>query len=164
MDNFDFLSLEPNPNSNTTETKEEQILQINQPTINEEEQKRIEAREKEAAERREKIQEKINKEIELRNKMREKAGEFMTAFLKERHSKIQENHQKLLQMEEEWKSQKNKEQSGENSVNTWEKVTSNIDTKEGDYKGSKNVSRMKEIIMNKKNDNLDVPEAKTFFG
>ena len=67
-------------------------------------------------------------------------------------------------MEEEWKSQKNKEQSGENSVNTWEKVTSNIDTKEGDYKGSKNVSRMKEIIMNKKNDNLDVPEAKTFFG
>ena len=137
------------------------------PVVDEAELQRQNARQQEAAERMKKIEAKREREMELRNETRAKAAEFMTKFMGERKQKIAENHQRLVEQEKERDILKQKEKSGEAKVNLWEKVSSEIDIKEGDYKGSKNVDRMKEIIMNKKNDTHEVPETKTgfpFFG
>lgn len=40
----------------------------------------------------------------------------------------------------------------EGKANPWERVIENISIKESDYKGSKNVSRMRTCITNRKND------------
>lgn len=122
-----------------------------QTSNNEEENKRLEQRNQEKMERMQKIQAKSDKELELRNNIKKEAADYMLKFQEERLKKIQENHQKLLEQEKLFLEQKQKG----GSANPWEKVNSQIDVKEGDYKGSKNVSRMKEIIMNKKNDGVD---------
>ena len=134
--------------------------QIN--VVDDAELKRQEERQKEANERNERIQEKINREMELRNEIRTKAGEYMSEFNSQRQKKIQENHEFLLKKDEEFNNRKQND-CGETKGNTWEKVISNIDTKEGDYKGTKDVNRMKEIIINKTNDNVDVQEKTTTF-
>ena len=159
MDNFDFLSLEPNPNSNTTETKEEQILQINQPTINEEEQKRIEAREKEAQERREKINQKIQKEEQLRNEIIKKANEYKVEFEQQRQENIAKRRKEL----EEKNNNINQNQGGGSNADSWGRINSNIDLKDSDYKGSKDVQRMREAMINRTNDPNSKPLDK-FFG
>jgi hypothetical protein len=43
-------------------------------------------------------------------------------------------------------------QKGEKYSSTWEKVLSFIDIKESDYKGSKNVVRMRQTLLNRKKD------------
>lgn len=42
----------------------------------------------------------------------------------------------------------------EGKKNPWENVVDNISVKESDYKGSKDVTRMRNVILNRKNDSL----------
>ena len=144
--NMDFLMNDMN-----------QINQSNSPKIDEEEEKRISDRKKEADERRAKINEKIKKEEELRNEIRKKASEYMVEFEQKRQEDIAKRRKELEQKN----SETNTNESGGNNADSWGKVNSNIDLK--DYKGSKDVQRMREAMMNRTNDPNSEP-LKNFFG
>ena len=144
--NMDFLMNDMN-----------QINQSNSPKIDEEEEKRISDRKKEAEERREKINEKIKKEEELRNEIRKKASEYMVEFEQKRQEDIAKRRKELEQKN----SETNTNESGGNNADSWGKVNSNIDLK--DYKGSKDVQRMREAMMNRTNDPNSEP-LQNFFG
>ena len=129
------------------------------PQIDEEEQKRISDRQKEAEERRQKINEKIKKEEELRNEIRKKASEYMVEFEEKRQESISKRRKELEQKN----SENNTNTSGGNNSDSWERINSNIDLKDSDYKGSKDVQRMREAMMNRPNDPNSEP-LKNFFG
>lgn len=46
----------------------------------------------------------------------------------------------------------NRGDTKEGKKNPWEKVVQNIEIKESDYKGTKDVSRMRTVILNRKGD------------
>ena len=121
--------------------------------IDEEEVKRLEEREKEEIERRKKIEEKINFELQKKKELREKASEYLNNFMNERSEKIalkkKENENKELE------NLNNKKLLKEGKLNPWEAVTENIAMKDSEYKGSRDVSRMREVIINRKNDLKD---------
>ena len=143
--NMDFLSNNINPSS---------------PKIDDEEQKRIMDRQKEAEERRQKINEKIQKEEQLRNEIRKKASEYLVEFEQNR----QENIAKRRKALEEKNSQTNNNTGGDmNNSDSWQKINSNIDLKDSDYKGSKDVQRMREAMMSRTNDPNSKP-LEHFFG
>ena len=132
--------------------------QVNHPPkIDEEEEKRISDRKKEAEERKAKINEKIKKEEELRNEIRKKASEYMVEFEQKRQEEIAKRRKEL----EEKSSETNTNSSGGNNADSWGKVNSNIDLK--DYKGSKDVERMREAMMNRTKDPNSEP-LQNFFG
>lgn len=43
----------------------------------------------------------------------------------------------------------------EGKKNSWENVVDNISIKESEYKGSKDISRMRSVILNRKNDKVE---------
>ena len=118
--------------------------------IDEEEQKRLEEREKEQMERRKKIEEKINFELKEKEKLREKASEYLNNFMNERSEKIALKRKENENKESELLN--NKKLLKEGKLNPWEVVTENIAMKDSDYKGSRDVNRMREVIINRKND------------
>ncbi len=124
---------------------------------NDEEQKRINDRKREAEERQEKINKKMQKEQELRDEIRRKATEYLVDFEKKRQEEIAVRKENL-----EKNSVQNNNQGGEGG-NSWSKVQSNIDLKDSEYKGSKDVQRMREAMMNRKNDPNSEP-LQQFFG
>ena len=143
--NMDFISNNINPSSSK---------------IDDEEQKRISDRQKEAEERKQKIKEKMQKEEELRNEIRKKASEYLVEFEQTR----QENIAKRRKALEEKNSQTNNNTGGDmNNSESWQKINSNIDLKDSDYKGSKDVQRMREAMMNRTNDPNSKP-LEHFFG
>lgn len=127
--------------------------------IDEEEQKRIDDRKKEADERREKINQKMQKEMELRNEIIKKASEYLVEF----EAKRQEEIAKRRKANEEKNSEVNKNIEGGNNAESWGRINSNIDLKDSEYKGSKDVQRMREAMMNRTNDPNSEPLQK-FFG
>ena len=131
-----------------------QLNSIN-PSIDEEEQKRILARQKEAEERKAKINKKILEEEEKRNEIRKKAAEYLVEFEEKRQEEIAKKRKILEQNEINGNNNK-----GESDGNTWNKVKDNIDLKDSEYKGSKDVQRMREAMMN----NPNSAPLKTFFG
>jgi len=143
--NMDFLNNNINPSGS--------------PGIDEEEQKRISDRQREADERKQKINEKMKKEEELRNEIRKKASEYMVEFEEKRQENIAKRRKELEQKE----SENNTNVSGGNNADSWGRVNSNIDLKDSDYKGSKDVQRMREAMMNRTNDPNSEPLQK-FFG
>ena len=173
MLNMDFQPLtDQNPNQNQLDQKNSsQNDQLNMdflnnninpsgsPTIDEEEQKRISDRQKEADERKQKINEKMKKEEELRNEIRKKASEYMVEFEEKRQETIAKRRKELEQKE----SENNTNASGGNNADSWGRINSNIDLKDSDYKGSKDVQRMREAMMNRTNDPNSEPLQK-FFG
>ena len=173
MLNMDFQPLtDQNPNQNQTDQKNSsQNDQLNMdflnnnvnpsgsPTIDEEEQKRISDRQKEADERKQKINEKMKKEEELRNEIRKKASEYMVEFEEKRQETIAKRRKELEQKE----SENNTNANGGNNADSWGRINSNIDLKDSDYKGSKDVQRMREAMMNRTNDPNSEPLQK-FFG
>ena len=98
---------------------------------------------KQAEERKEKINQKIKEEEETRNEIRIKAAEYISEF----NQKRQEDIAKKRKMLEE-KEHKIKE---ENKGDTWSNVKNNIDMKDSEYKGSKDVQRMREAMLNNPN-------------
>ena len=139
--NFDMNSFEPekvdiNQNANV-------ISGFQNTNIDEEEQKRILEREKEAELRKERINKKIQEEEEKRNEIRIKAAEFMAEFNQKRQEEI-EKRKKLLE-------EKSVNKNSENNQDTWSNVKNNIDLKDSEYKGSKDVQRMREAMLNNPN-------------
>ena len=175
LDFNDFQPIEDSSNQNTnpqpqSENKNLDMNQMNDmfgylgnnnqvnpqnPSIDEEEQKRILARQKEAEERKAKINKKILEEEEKRNEIRKKAAEYLVEFEQKRQEEIAKKR-KILE-ENEINGNNNK---GEGNGNTWNKVKDNIDLKDSEYKGSKDVQRMREAMMN----NPNTEPLKTFFG
>ena len=125
----------------------------------EEEQKRIEAREKEALERREKINQKIQKEEALRSEIIKKASEYMIEFEQQRQENIAKRRKEL----EEKNNNINQNKAPENNADSWGRINSNINLKDSEYKGSKDVQRMREAMLNRTNDPNSEP-LKNFFG
>ncbi len=130
------------------------------PKVDEEEQKRLSDRQKEADERRQKINEKMRKEEELRNEIRKKASQYLVEFEEKRQEEIA-NRRKAL--EEKNSEINNNIGGGKNNAESWQNVNSNIDLKDSEYKGSKDVQRMREAMMNRKNDPNSEP-LQNFFG
>jgi hypothetical protein len=129
------------------------------PKIDDEEQKRIADRKKEAEERKEKINQKIKKENELRQEIIKKAREYMVEFEEKRQERIAMKRKEL----EEKNSQTNQNKGGESNADSWGRINSNIDLKDSEYKGSKDVQRMREAMMSRTNDPNSKP-LEHFFG
>ena len=147
--NMDFM------NMNNNDTNQNQSLS----KVDEEEQKRILDRQKEADERKQKINEKIKKEEEMRTEIRKKAAEYLVEFEEKRKESIAKRRKEL----EEKNSEVNNTGGGESNADSWQKVNSNIDLKDSEYKGSKDVQRMREAMMHRTNDPNSEPLQK-FFG
>ena len=130
------------------------IVNSSNPTIDDEEQKRILSRQKEAEERKAKINKKIQEEEEKRNEIRKKAAEYLVEFEQKRQEEIEKKRKKLEENEN--KGNSNVGGSGD----SWSKVKDNIDLKDSEYKGSKDVQRMREAMMN----NPNSQPLKNFFG
>ena len=145
IDSFQGMNLNNNMNINTK--------------VDEEEQKRIEAREKEALARREKINQKIQKEEEMRSEIIKKASQYMLEFEQNRQENIAKRRKEL----EEKNNNINQDKGPQNNQDSWGRVNSNIDLKDSEYKGSKDVQRMREAMMNRTNDPNSEP-LKNFFG
>ena len=86
--------------------------------------------------RQERIRALMEKEAELKKEIFSKAMEYMNQFYTERKKKIEENHQKLLQKEQE-------RNLGNNSGNLWQNISSDMTG------SSSSADRMREAIMNK---------------
>ena len=167
MDFNDFQPIEDTQNQNTnplpnTSENENNNLDINQmnnmfsnmgnPPIDEEEQKRIADRQKEADERKEKINKKMKDEEAKRNEIRQKASEYLVEFEAKRQEEIAKKRKMLEEQE--------KNTNNTNNADSWSKVKDNIDLKDSEYKGSKDVQRMREAMMN----NPNSQPLQNFFG
>ena len=165
-DGLDFLtSTEPqstnnnNPNINNDPFQSnpqvqnvfEQVQPIEQ--IDEEEMKRQQDRLNEENERRKKIEEKHSIELSKKNELREKAVEYINEFEEKRRAAIELRKKENIKNEEYFLSNKKLEKEGKK--NAWEIVTDNITLKESEYKGTKDVSRMRNVIVARKNDNVN---------
>ena len=158
--------LEKNPQSQFQNSGNEGLDSMNNMFINqnnlqgdEEEQKRISERQKEAEERREKINKKIEKEEKMRNDIRQKAAEYLSEFEAKRQELIAKKRKEL----EEKELNRNKDNNPQGNSEMWSKVSGNIDLRESDYKGTKDVQRMREAMMNRQQDPNSEP-IKNFFG
>ena len=164
----DMLNMNFEPLSEQSQPKNDMVLNMGldkknnfdlPPKIDDEEQKRIADRKKEAEERKEKINQKIEKENELRQEIIKKAREYMVEFEEKRQERIAMKRKEL----EEKNSQTNQNKGGESNADSWGRINSNIDLKDSEYKGSKDVQRMREAMMNRTNDPNSEP-IKNFFG
>ncbi len=145
-DNIDF-NQNINPESNNMNMMN---MMMNTNVLDEEEQKRIEEREKEQIERRKKIEEKIQYELKKKEELRQKAIEYLNDFQNQRQEEIEKRKNENLKKEQE--NLENKKLLKEGKLNSWENVAENIAMKDSEYKGSKDVKRMREVIINRKND------------
>jgi hypothetical protein len=75
---------------------------------------------------------------------------FLCYFFRTRNKNIQKKHEFNVNNEAEYMNNRNLIKDGKN--NPWEKVVENIEIKESDYKGTKDVSRMRTVILNRKGD------------
>ena len=168
---LDFNDFQPmgepsNPGQNQSESNQldmnnmnDMFMNSNNPQIDEEEQKRIADRQKEAEERKEKINQKIQKEAELRLEITKKAAEYLAEFETQRQEQIAKRRKEL----EEKEANPNKGDNTNGTDDSWSKVSGNIDLKDSDYKGSKDVQRMREAMMHRQEDPNSEP-MKNFFG
>ena len=164
---LDFNDFQPMGESSNTNTNKldmnnqmnDKFGNLNNPQINEEEQKRIADRQKEAEERKERINKKRQKEEEARIEIRKKAAEYLAEFEMKRQEEIAKKR-KIL---EEKELNPKKENNSNGASNSWSKINENIDLKDSEYKGSKDVGRMREAMLNKQNAPNSEP-LKNFFG
>ena len=93
-------------------------------------------------------------EKKKRNEIRKKAAEYMVEFQQKRQEEITKKR-KILE---------ENEKKGNNNIggdgDSWSKVKDNIDLKDSEYKGTKDVQRMREAMMNP---NTNQP-LQNFFG
>ena len=158
FDNIIDMNIQQSPQSPNSDMNLNNVNNLNT-KVDEEEIKRIEAREKEAQERRERINQKIQKEEELRSQILKKASEYMMEFEAQR----QENIAKRRKALEEKNNNINQNKEGGSNADSWGRINSNIDLKDSEYKGSQDVQRMREAMMNRTNDPNSEPLQK-FFG
>ena len=104
----------------------------------EEEMKIEEIKNKQKEMRQERIRQKMEKEAKMRMEIMAKASEYMKQFYEERKKRIALNHEKLMQSAN--------QNNGNNSGSPWGMVQSSFTG------SSSSADRMKEVIMNKNND------------
>ena len=150
---------QPENNQLDMNKMDDMLTNLNNPQIDEEEQKRISDRQKEADERKAKINEKIKKEEEARIEIRKKAAEYLTEFEMKRQEEIAKKRKAL----EEKESNQNQGNNTDGTADAWSKVSGNVDLKDSEYKGTKDVQRMREAMMGRKNDPNSEP-LQNFFG
>ena len=141
------------------ESINDMFTNLNNPKIDEEEQKRIKDRQKEEDERKARINKKMQEEEEARIQIRKKAAEYLTEFEIRRQEEIAKKR-KQLEVKE---LNPNKENNSNGTSDSWSKVSGNIDLKNSEYKGTKDVQRMREAMINRQNDPNSEPLQK-FFG
>ena len=129
-----FNNFNPQPQQNSFKSYD--ISKQNMTKEMEEEIKLEQLRQKAKELREERIRTLMEKEAKLKNEILIKASEYMNQFYQERKKKIEINHQKLLQQE-------NNQNRRNNSGNIWENVSSNMTG------SSSGAERMKETILNK---------------
>ena len=167
LDQMLNMEFQPFPEQNQTKNDSNQLNMdfiqnnITEPlqNVDNEEQKRIMDRQKEAEMRKQKINEKIKKEEELRIEIRKKAAEYLVEFEQKRQENIAQRRKSL----EEKEKNKNEGNDTGNNSDSWKKINSNIDLKDSEYKGSKDVQRMREAMLNRKDDPNSEP-LQNFFG
>ena len=144
MNAFDF----------TSDVPQQQQQQQQQMFVDDEEEiQRQQVRQQEMELRMKIIREKMEIEIQKKNELRAKALEYVNAFNQERMMKITENKKNNIANEEKLKADKQiGDTEGKSVSGSWSKVTQLISMKESEYKGSKDVSRMRECIIKRKND------------
>ena len=130
-----------------------QTANIIEPQVDEEEIKRQEQRMAEENERRQKIADKQEMEMKMKNERREEAMKFINEFEQKRQEEITKRKQINIKNEED--NLANRKLIKEGKKNPWENVVENITVKESEYKGSKDVSRMRNVILARKNDKLN---------
>ena len=124
-----------------------------EPQVDEEEIKRQEQRMAEENERRQKIAAKQEMEMKMKNERREEAMKFINEFEQKRQEEITKRKQINIKNEED--NLANRKLIKEGKKNPWENVVENITVKESEYKGTKDVSRMRNVILARKNDKLN---------
>ena len=132
--NIAFNNFDTQPQKNTFQSYD--ISKQNMTKEMEEEIKLEEIRQKAKELREERIRALMEKEAKLKNEIMRKASEYMNQFYQERKKKIEMNHQKLLEQE-------NNQNRGNNNGNVWENISSNMTD------SSSGADRMKETIINK---------------
>ena len=144
MNAFDFTSDVPQQHQ-----QQQQQMFVD----DEEEIQRQQVRQQEMELRMKIIREKMEIEIQKKNELRAKALEYVNAFNQERMMRINENKKNNIANEERLKADKQiGDTEGKSVSGSWSKVTQLISMKESEYKGSKDVSRMRECIIKRKND------------
>ena len=115
-----------------------------------EEEKRILARRAEEDERRSRIIKLMNDEIRLKQEYRDKAREYEDNFQTNRAKNLAKRQEFNRNNETEFLQ--NRQAVKDGKKNPWEKVVENIEIRESDYKGTKDVSRMRSVILTRKAD------------
>ena len=160
--NIDFISdpfqqpqsspFDPSSLSSPPQVLSSPIEQFPPSLVDEEEQERLAQRETEEAERRKVITAKMELELKIKNENREKACTYMREYESKRTEEIAKRKEMNIQHERSFLEEKKMIKEGKR--NAWECVVDNITVKDSEYKGSKDVSRMKGVILNRKNDKL----------
>lgn len=120
------------------------------PVVDEEEEKRIQARRAEEDERRAKLIKLMNDEIKVKQEYRDKAREFLENQASLRAKNLSTRMEFNRGNETEFLQ--NRQAVKEGKKNPWEKVVENIEVKESEYKGTKDISRMRAVILTRKGD------------
>jgi hypothetical protein len=92
----------------------------------------------------------MNDEIRIKQEFRDKARDFLDNFFRQRQQNLERRQKTNKENEEEFLQNRNNIKEGK--TNPWEKVVENIDLKESGYKGTKDVSRMRQVILGRKGD------------
>ena len=161
LNNGDQVNNDNNQNNNDPFQGENNVPdnnsfpQVVQPVeqVDEAEIQRQQDRMKEESERRQKIEEKISIELQKKNELKEKAMQFMNEFEEKRRNAIELRKKENVKNEEDFLNNKKLEKEGKK--NPWEIVTDNITLKESEYKGTKDISRMRNVIVARKNDSIN---------
>ena len=141
------------PNNDVNNNQFPQVVQPPVEQIDEAEIQRQQDRIKEENERRQKIEEKMSLEIQKKNEIKEKAMQFINDFEEKRRNAIELRKKENVKNEEDFLNNKKIEKEGKK--NPWEIVTDNITLKESEYKGTKDISRMRNVIVSRKNDSIN---------
>ena len=136
MFNFDSNNKNQDTINNNNSFKGYEISKQNMTKEMEEEIRLEQIRQKTKEIREERIRGLIEKEARLKNEIYSKAMNYMNQFYEERKKRIELNHQKLLQKE-------NNQNQGNNSGNIWENVGLNMTG------NTSSADRMREAVLNK---------------
>ena len=136
MFNFDSNNKNQDTINNNNSFKGYEISKQNVTKEMEEEIRLEQIRQKTKEIREERIRGLIEKEARLKNEIYSKAMNYMNQFYEERKKRIELNHQKLLQKE-------NNQNQGNNSGNIWENVGLNMTG------NTSSADRMREAVLNK---------------
>ncbi|CAD8073925.1 unnamed protein product [Paramecium sonneborni] len=95
------------------------------------------------------IREKDQQERLLKQQKQQRGQEFLKEFKKQQEAEIQQRRNQNKQKQEIWcENQKNHNEY----KNSWDQILSNIALKDGEYPGQKDVTKMRQAIINKRSD------------